>query len=123
MSKHTLHLFRVEEIAEELALRDAELLRRIGPAEICNGAWMDKERKEERAPNVLAMVQAFNSLAQLVAREILAEENASKRAEVIATYIKVSVTHIIIYRNIMGLYMERTPQILHVRVIIMWFCL
>lgn len=44
MSRHTLHLFTPVEIAEELALRDAELLRRIGPREIRNGAWMDKDR-------------------------------------------------------------------------------
>ena len=36
------------------------------------------------------MVEAFNSLAHLVAKEILAEESLGKRAEVIATYIKVS---------------------------------
>ena len=44
MSKHTLHLFTAVEIAEELALRDAELLRRIGPAEIHDGAWMHKNK-------------------------------------------------------------------------------
>ena len=44
MDKHTLHLFTAVEIAEELTLRDAELLRRIGATEIRNGAWMDKEK-------------------------------------------------------------------------------
>ena len=44
MSKHTLHLFTAVEIAEELALRDAERLRRIGPAEIRDGAWMHKNK-------------------------------------------------------------------------------
>ena len=47
-------------------------------------------QKQELAPNVLAMVEAFNSLAHLVANEILAEESLGQRAEVIATYIKVS---------------------------------
>ena len=44
MNKHTLHLFTTTEIAEELALQDAELLRRIAPTEIRNGAWMDKKK-------------------------------------------------------------------------------
>ena len=43
MSKQSLHLFTPVEIAEELTLRDAELLRRIGATEIRNGAWMDKQ--------------------------------------------------------------------------------
>lgn len=32
-------------MAEELALIDGETLRRIEPAEIQGGAWMDKRRK------------------------------------------------------------------------------
>ena len=44
MSKQTLHLFTATEIAEELALRDAELLRRIEPSEIRDRAWMHKDK-------------------------------------------------------------------------------
>ena len=46
--------------------------------------------QEKLAPNVLAMVRAFNTLAQLVTTEVLAEESQQSRAEVIATHIKVS---------------------------------
>ena len=38
----------------------------------------------------MAMVKAFNSLAQLVTKEILAEECVRKRADITAAYIKVS---------------------------------
>ena len=41
MSGQRLHLFTAVEVAEELTLRDAEMLRRITPEEISNGAWMD----------------------------------------------------------------------------------
>ena len=41
MSDQRLHLFTALEVAEELTLRDAEMLRRITPEEITNGAWMD----------------------------------------------------------------------------------
>ena len=40
--QQSLHLFTAVELAEELALRDAEMLRRISLTEIDNGAWMDK---------------------------------------------------------------------------------
>ena len=36
-----LHLFPAAALAEEMALRDAELLRKIKPGEIRNGAWMN----------------------------------------------------------------------------------
>ena len=41
MGDQRLHLFTALEVAEELALRDGEMLRRITPEEITNGAWMD----------------------------------------------------------------------------------
>ena len=43
MSGQRLHLFTAVEVAEELALRDAEMLRRITPEEISNGAWMENK--------------------------------------------------------------------------------
>ena len=43
MSDQSLYLFTALEVAEELALRDAEMLRRITPEEITNGAWMDNK--------------------------------------------------------------------------------
>ena len=48
-------------------------------------------QKEELAPNVLAMVHAFNSLAQLVPTEVLVEEKVQQRAKVVSAYIKVEI--------------------------------
>ena len=39
-----LHVAPPREVAGELTLMDAEILRRIDTAELENGAWMDKER-------------------------------------------------------------------------------
>ena len=44
MTEQSLHLFSALEVAEELALRDAEMLRRITPEEIRNGAWMHDKK-------------------------------------------------------------------------------
>ena len=46
-------------------------------------------QKAMLAPNILEMVRAFNSLAQLVPTEVLAEDDLHQRAEVISAYIKV----------------------------------
>ena len=42
------------------------------------------------APNVMAMVRAFNQLALLVPTEILEEKTPQGRAKVISNYIQVS---------------------------------
>ena len=41
-SRRKLHLFPPKDVAVELSLMDGELLRKISPDEIKNGAWMDK---------------------------------------------------------------------------------
>ena len=38
-----LHHYRSREVAEELCLMDGEILRKIDPSELHNGAWMKKE--------------------------------------------------------------------------------
>lgn len=43
-----LHAFPPREVAEELAMRDAESLRRIRTVELENGVWMNKERVSRR---------------------------------------------------------------------------
>ena len=48
-------------------------------------------QKNEMAPNVLAMVDAFNRLAEVVPTEVLEEENVQQRARVITAYIKVII--------------------------------
>lgn len=49
MTDQSLHLFTPSEVAEELALRDAEMLRQITPGEIRDGAWMHEEKASTTA--------------------------------------------------------------------------
>ncbi|XP_064400571.1 uncharacterized protein LOC135346767 isoform X2 [Halichondria panicea] len=85
-----LHQFPPKEVAEELSLMDAQLLRKIGPEELQNGAWMKKDSKDKLAPNVMAMVRSFNQLALLIPSEILEEKTPQGRAKVITTYIQIA---------------------------------
>ena len=39
-----IHHLPPREVAQELTLMDAELLRRIQPSELEDGAWMDKTK-------------------------------------------------------------------------------
>ena len=42
--KTKLHQFSPKEVAEELSLMDAELLRKIASKELENGTWMKKDK-------------------------------------------------------------------------------
>ena len=42
--RRKLNEYRSREVAEELCLMDSELLRKIEPAELQNGAWMKKDK-------------------------------------------------------------------------------
>ncbi len=46
--KTKLHCYQPEEVAEELCLMDAELLRKIRSEELENGAWMKKDKVSPR---------------------------------------------------------------------------
>ena len=46
-TRKKLNEYRSREVAEELCLMDSELLRKIEPAELQNGAWMKKTRSVE----------------------------------------------------------------------------
>lgn len=76
-------------VAEELTVLDGEMLRRIKPQELRNGAWMKKE-KEQSAPNIMQLIQSFNRLALLTSTEVLAEETPQARAKVISAFIQIA---------------------------------
>ena len=48
-----LHTLPPRALAEELTLMDAEMLRRIAPDELRDGAWMDNKTKVRTACNVI----------------------------------------------------------------------
>ena len=44
LPRRRLNEYSSREVAEELCLMDSELLRRIDPGELQNGAWMKKDK-------------------------------------------------------------------------------
>eukprot|EP00731_Ephydatia_muelleri_P006960 Em0003g1208a len=92
-----LHLYRAQDVAEQLTEIDSKLLGNIRPDEIEGEAWTKKQKyltptnlQNERSPNIMAMVQAFNRLALLIPTEILGETTPQGRANVISKYIKIA---------------------------------
>ena len=45
-----LYLYSSLEVAEELCVMDGELLRKIDPEELSNGAWMKKNKVRKNCP-------------------------------------------------------------------------
>lgn len=62
-----LYQYGSKEVAEELTLIDAELLRNIAPEEVQNEAWMKKETKVRNT----MQFQLYNLHTQLNMRDIL----------------------------------------------------
>eukprot|EP00794_Sanderia_malayensis_P018180 gene18180-19994_t len=81
--------FNPQDVAEELALIDKELLMRITWQELSNCGWMSIN-KFVTSPNVMNMVEFFNRVAMMVASSILAEETAYIRAKIITKMIKLA---------------------------------
>ena len=70
-------------------------------------------QKELLAPNIMEMVHAFNSLAQLVPTEVLVEEHLHQRAEVISAYIKVCTCTVYTGSDLVGCVKSESVDILY----------
>eukprot|EP01119_Soliformovum_irregulare_P016088 TRINITY_DN4627_c0_g1_i1.p1 TRINITY_DN4627_c0_g1~~TRINITY_DN4627_c0_g1_i1.p1 ORF type:complete len:1122 (-),score=370.58 TRINITY_DN4627_c0_g1_i1:3-3107(-) len=74
-----------EDIAKHLTAIDSKTFNSIKTVEVLNQAW-NKERLKYRAPNVLKMVEQFNSLSSWAASAIIWPEKLKNR---VAMYIKL----------------------------------
>lgn len=77
-----------EKIAEQLTLIDLALLKSIRLEEFQNCCWTKKD-KLNFAPNIVKFSQRFNHTSFWVVRDILNEENARLRAEIIGQFIRI----------------------------------
>jgi len=76
-------------LAEQITLMTMDYYGRIHPRECLKQAWKDKERKHERAPNILKCIDFSNALANWVQVSVLAAPNRRYRGKVIRQWIKV----------------------------------
>lgn len=76
------------EVARQLTLIESELYRSIKPSELVGQPWV-KSNKEERSPNVLAMIHRFNHVSRWVATSVVETENLKERVDVVVNFLEV----------------------------------
>eukprot|EP01129_Flabellula_baltica_P014536 TRINITY_DN6981_c0_g1_i1.p1 TRINITY_DN6981_c0_g1~~TRINITY_DN6981_c0_g1_i1.p1 ORF type:complete len:1107 (-),score=304.83 TRINITY_DN6981_c0_g1_i1:11-3331(-) len=78
-----------EEVARQLTLVEWDLWKKIEPWECLNLAWTKKD-KEERAPNLLTMIDRFNLVSGWVASTICTIENQNKRCKAAKKFVQIA---------------------------------
>eukprot|EP01117_Protostelium_nocturnum_P011672 TRINITY_DN4248_c0_g1_i1.p1 TRINITY_DN4248_c0_g1~~TRINITY_DN4248_c0_g1_i1.p1 ORF type:complete len:1192 (-),score=368.09 TRINITY_DN4248_c0_g1_i1:43-3618(-) len=86
-----LSIFNVDpmEIARQLTLQTWEQWSKIQPIEFFNQAW-SKPKLQHLAPNIISMINSFNSFAAWVSTAIVSEKKIKKRVKVFVYIIKVA---------------------------------
>jgi len=75
-----------QELARQITLIDYETCRAIEPKECLGMAWT-KPDKEERSPNLMAMIKRFNSLSKYIAFLLVNEANLKRRVQFLSYII------------------------------------
>lgn len=78
-------------IARELTLMEHELLCPVSTWEFLHQAW-NKSKKEDMAPNILALTEWFNRSSCWFSTKIVAKDTPEHRAAVIETVIDIGLT-------------------------------
>lgn len=78
-----------EEIARQLTLMHFELYQAIQPSEFLNKSWLDPHLRF-KAPNVIAMMKAYEEVSLWVATEILTQDKARRRVKLIKKFIDIA---------------------------------
>ncbi|KAJ6249389.1 ras guanine nucleotide exchange factor i-related [Anaeramoeba flamelloides] len=86
-----LSLFDVdeEEIARQLTLLEFDIYSKIKPSELLKLAW-SKPKLRHKAPNVIKMIQSFNTLSVWTATVILQHDRVKDRGKIITKLIKIA---------------------------------
>eukprot|EP00026_Physarum_polycephalum_P018494 Phypoly_transcript_20102.p1 GENE.Phypoly_transcript_20102~~Phypoly_transcript_20102.p1 ORF type:complete len:225 (+),score=31.66 Phypoly_transcript_20102:65-676(+) len=88
-------------IARELTLMEHELLCPVSTWEFLHQAW-NKSKKEDMAPNILALTEWFNRSSCWFATKIVAKDTPEQRAAVLETVIDIGQTFLQLH-NFSGL--------------------
>ena len=84
-------------IAEQLTLMDFAIFKRVAKREMTGQAWKKKDR-EKRAPNLLKMIEQFNSISKWVQCVVLQQRKKKERTRCIEKCIHIA-THLKEMRN------------------------
>jgi len=77
------------EIARQLTLIDFDIFQRIQVNEFLNQCW-NKSGKEEKAPNICAIIERFNEVGQFVATLLVDQEQIEDRTTMLKKFIQVA---------------------------------
>eukprot|EP01120_Amphizonella_sp_Union-15-10_P012325 TRINITY_DN5451_c0_g1_i1.p1 TRINITY_DN5451_c0_g1~~TRINITY_DN5451_c0_g1_i1.p1 ORF type:complete len:588 (-),score=114.16 TRINITY_DN5451_c0_g1_i1:46-1776(-) len=77
------------EVARQMTLIEFDLFTKIQPWEFLGQAWT-KADKDDKAPNVVAMISRFNVVSKWIATEICSVENQKKRLKVVLRCIEIA---------------------------------
>lgn len=77
------------ELARQLTLIEYRLYSAIKPSECVGQNWMSK-RKEELAPNILAMIHRFNFVSTWLSSEIVKCPDLQKRTQILKHVLDVA---------------------------------
>ena len=86
-----LLIYHPTEIARQLTLLDFEYFRSVKPNELVDCAWMDSERKYEKSPNVMEMIEQFNNLTNYFQKSILDTKNLEERQAIMNRILEIMV--------------------------------
>lgn len=86
-SELSLLTIHPQEFARQLTLIEADLFRAIKPWELLNLAWSRKD-KEQKAPNVLAMIARSNVITPWISSQIVSSRSMKVRAEILTRSIQ-----------------------------------
>lgn len=84
-----LNLFNPTEVARQLALVEKDIFDKISPKEYSHQGWT-KSNKLDVSPNIVAMIERFNTICNWAASEVLRVENLKERAVILHRLIVIA---------------------------------
>ncbi|KAJ5072420.1 guanine nucleotide exchange factor [Anaeramoeba ignava] len=93
------NIFELEpmEIAKQLTIFEYDLFCEIGVSEFFNNAWY-RTTKFEKSPNIVRIIDHFNSLSKFISTQIIQKQNLKERVKIVDSII-MTVTHLVEMRN------------------------
>eukprot|EP01103_Thecamoeba_quadrilineata_P017484 TRINITY_DN6226_c0_g1_i1.p1 TRINITY_DN6226_c0_g1~~TRINITY_DN6226_c0_g1_i1.p1 ORF type:complete len:479 (-),score=114.46 TRINITY_DN6226_c0_g1_i1:54-1382(-) len=76
------------EVARQLTLLEFEIFRSIKPRELLRKSWM-KPNKEDLAPNVISLIQRFNTVSFWICYEIVKFPDLTRRSSMLCKFINL----------------------------------
>lgn len=81
--------FNPTEVARQLALVEKDIFDKISPGEYSHQGWT-RDNKLDFSPNIVAMIERFNTICNWTASEVLREPNLKERAVILHRLIIIA---------------------------------